>query len=917
MKKFKIILVSFVVFCLLLAVAGYVALKKYFPEDKIRSYVVEFVKNNYNRQVSLDKISFTAIGITLHNFAVSEKTTFNDGTFIKANHLTVKVALLPLITKKIQFTKIICDGAEVYVIKDKDGIFNFADFTDSKNSDKKEDTVKEEKSSSISFEIKKLEIKDSKISYKDLAENLTFEMANTNIKLSNFSLNDYFKCNGKFDITYIKDKNELVFPLEFDAKINLSDFNFDKFAIEINSLLTTIKETEFDVSGKLFNLNKPEIKLNLSIKKLSNETFGNFTSSNLVFNISELNFVTDAKIDLSSKTADIEKFSLKLPSSKAELKGLIGWDKENMQYDFDMNLDIALKQLQDFFPQYNLDGNLKSVMKINQTLIDGNLELKNISFSVNSINITNLNSNATIKFNSNESLHKIDFRSDKDIKDIDIKISTISAKFNNSLFYGNASVTKPDKILADINCAVENLSSKDIKPFYDLKTDIVIDKITTQLNSLVNMQTKTAKINKLNIALNNSTADISGNIDWNNTLKYNLNIAANLTLNQFVKSLTKQDVSGNINSKLYVTNNDFSGNVNLNKVSFFYQDCINFKDVNLQAVLKSKNNISVPKATGKFNDGSFDLAGSFINKTITVKLAMDKLIMEKFPQFEQEQPTNNKNSKTTSTPKKQQSTGFNINLNTDVKISTINIPYFYAKNFTLKTALNSITETCSRLSGTANCNFNDGEITNVSAFATNKTAKALLNIFIIANNIKGVSTKASEGSIHFDRFILDAASTNGNLKINRGNFKMPITAIDVTGTINFANRNLNLSIVPAEYTAFKITGTIEEPKTNFDVAKAVANALTSENVMNQLSNLLGGKKENKDNTNTSTKNNDSTTEQKQETSKQEAQQTTEAKVINQLSNLLGGIKKENTSASSTDASAEQKQQTQQTSEEQK
>jgi len=911
MKKFKIILISLVAFCFLLTVAGYVALKKYFPEDKIRSYVVEFVKNNYNRQVSLDKISFTAIGITLHNFAMSEKTTFENGTFIKADQLTVKVALLPLISKKIQFTKIICDSAEVYVIKDKDGVFNFADFTDSKNSDKKEDTAKEEKSSSISFEIKKLEIKDSKISYKDLAENLTFEMAKTNLKLLNFSLNDYFKCNGNFNITYIKDKNEIVFPLEFDAKINLSDFNFDKLAVEINSLFTTIKETEFDVSGKLFNLNKPEIKLNLSIKKLSNETFGNFTSSNLVFNISELNFVTDAKIDLSSKTANIEKFSLNLPESKAELKGLIGWDKENMQYDFDMNLDVALNQLKDFFPQYNLDGNLKSVMKINQTLIDGNLELKNISVSVSSINIKNLNSNATIKFNSNESLHKIDFRSDKDIKDIDIKISTISAKFNNSLFYGNASVTKPDKILADINCAVENLSSKDIKPFYDLKTDIVIDKITTQLNSLVNMQTKTAKINKLNIALNNSTADISGNIDWNNTLKYNLNIAANLTLNQFIKSLTKQDVSGNINTKLYVTNNDFSGNVNLNKVSFFYQDCINFKDVNLQAVLKSKNNISVQKATGKFNDGSFDLSGSFINKTITVKLTMDKLIMEKFPQFEQE-TANNKSSKTT-VSKKQQSTGFNINLNTDVKISTINIPYFYAKNFTLKTALNSITETCSRLSGTANCNFNDGEITNVSTFATNKTAKSLLNIFIIANNIKGTSANSSKDSIHFDRFILDATSTNGNLQINRGNFKMPITAIDVTGTVNFANRNLNLSVVPAEYTAFKITGTIEEPKTNFDLGKAVTNALKSENVINQLSNLFGGgKKEDKTKTDTSTTTANTATEQKQETSKQEAQQTTETKVINQLSNLLGGGKKDTNTGSS-----ESKQETQQTSEEQK
>jgi len=914
MKKLKIILVGFVTFCLLLSVAGYVALKKYFPEEKIKSYIIEYAKNNFNREITLDKISFTVVGITLHNFAMSEKTTFNDGTFVKADHLTVKVALLPLITKKIQFTKIICDGAEVYIIKDKDGVFNFADFTNSeKNTDKKEDIpAKKESSSSIAFEIKRLNIKDSKISYKDLAENLTFEIANTNIKLLNFSLNDYFKCNGKFDITYIKDKSELVFPLEFDAKINLNNFEFDKLAVETNSFLTKIKNTEFDVSGNFKNLNNPDVDLNLSVRNLSNKTFEAFTTSNLVYDISELNFMTKAKINLSSKTVNIESLSLKIPNSKAELKGLVGWDKENMQYDFDMNVDIALKQLQNFFPQYNLDGNLKSVMKINQTLIDGSLELKNINISVSSLNITNLNSNATIKLNTTEALHKIDFKSDKDIKDINIQIPTISAKLNSGVFSGNASVTKPNNILITANCVVENLSNKDIKPFYDLKTDIIIPKITAKLDTVLQMQTKTAKINKLNILLNDSTANISGNLDWNKNLKYALNIAANLTLNQFVKSLTKQDVSGNININLYLTTNDFSGNINLNKVSFFYQDCINFKNVDLKAVFKSKNNISVEKATGKFNDGSFDLAGSFINKTITVKLAMDKLIMEKFPQFEQES-VNNKNIKTSST-NKQQSAGFNINLNTDVKISTINIPYFYAKNFTLKTALNSITETCSRLSGTANCNFNDGEITKVSTFATNKTAKSLLNIFIIANNIKGTAAQSSKDSIHFDKFVLDAVSTNGNLQINRGNFKMPITGIDVTGTVNFANRNLNLSVVPAEYTAFKITGTIENPKTDFDVAKAVTNALKSEKVINQLSNLFGGgKKEDNTKTDTSTATANTSTEQKQETSKQQAQQTAETKVINQLSSLFSGNKKDTNTGSAT----EQKQETQQTSEEQK
>ena len=182
MKKLKILLISLIGLIVILSLAVVIAIKVFFPEDKIKSYIVDYSKNNLKREITLDKISFTFVGITLHNFAMSEKTTFNNGTFVKADHLTVKVALLPLITKKIQFTKIICDGAEVYIIKDKDGVFNFADFTNNEQKPDSEENKKEDtnKQSNISFEIKKLNIKDSKISYKDLAENLTFEISNKN-----------------------------------------------------------------------------------------------------------------------------------------------------------------------------------------------------------------------------------------------------------------------------------------------------------------------------------------------------------------------------------------------------------------------------------------------------------------------------------------------------------------------------------------------------------------------------------------------------------------------------------------------------------------------------------------------------------------------------------------------------------------
>ena len=100
MKKLKILLFSLAGLIVVLSIAAVIAIKVFLPEDKIKSYITDYAKNNLNREVTFDKLSIKFIGIDLKNFKMSERATFNEGIFIKADDFIVKISPLPLLAKK-------------------------------------------------------------------------------------------------------------------------------------------------------------------------------------------------------------------------------------------------------------------------------------------------------------------------------------------------------------------------------------------------------------------------------------------------------------------------------------------------------------------------------------------------------------------------------------------------------------------------------------------------------------------------------------------------------------------------------------------------------------------------------------------------------------------------------------------------
>ena len=99
MKKLLKLLLKTVLVLAVLGVAALVALRIMFPPEKIKAIALDYAKNTLHREITFDGLSFNLIGVTLDNFAMSEADSFQAGTFVKADKLSVKVALMPLLKK--------------------------------------------------------------------------------------------------------------------------------------------------------------------------------------------------------------------------------------------------------------------------------------------------------------------------------------------------------------------------------------------------------------------------------------------------------------------------------------------------------------------------------------------------------------------------------------------------------------------------------------------------------------------------------------------------------------------------------------------------------------------------------------------------------------------------------------------------
>ena len=537
MKKiFKFFLILFIIFAILI-LGAIIALKIMFPMEKIKAQLQEQVKSKINREIDFKDVSLSLKGISITDFALSEKTTFKDGTFISAQKASAQVDLKALLHKQIKIDTIGLENLTINIIKYKDGKFNFDDLISKEQTTQSSET-KQAESSLIDISAKQVYTKDAVINFNDETAEMKFSINNLNIQVDNFDYNDDFSvllsCSNKIK-TAAFTLDPVLFKVE--AIINLAGFDMPKAQADITDFSISYEDSSLNLTGLIADFSNPQGNLTGTLSGLDDKLVKHFVQGEITpFSVPLINMILSAKVNSENNTLDISQAKASIGNSYIKTKGSVDYSKQDISFNSDTNISVSLDEvaliaketLQAFDLKGTITGNINASQE--KTLkVKGNLDFKNIGAKIFNKNLEKTSGKVEIKslndISTNKWLGNLDGEpwdltlAYKKQKNTNIDLSFYMKKFtlqdiNFEKLFENKSSQEENSDSAQQNSQEAKTEEKNqTSDLYNLKADIVIDQIENNVltanNFVINADIKDFEpsLAKAQGTLNFSTKD--------------------------------------------------------------------------------------------------------------------------------------------------------------------------------------------------------------------------------------------------------------------------------------------------------------------------------------------------------------------------------------------------------------------------
>lgn len=405
MKKLLKIILVLALIVLIFTVAALAVLRWMFPSERLKQIAMDYTRKNFQREISFDRASLGLQGLTLDNFALSESTTFEQGTFIKATKVQVDLSWLALLHKQIKIETINVDGLEISIISKPDGSFNFDDLTSGDSSSEDAHTAAEETPFGFALTAEQFVATNCKFSYKDLNSSTNTDFNNINFDIRNFDLSQPFQAIITF-VVQIDQINTatLTLPATIDLTVFLADLNLSQAYVTLNQATASYKNVQLLLNGKIENFEKPNLMLKGTLSGINQTTFIDFLPDLPPFTLPEMSINIAALADIEQSSAQISQAEIRLQDSRISVSGPLNWGGASPTYTLKGNTNINIEQAVkmtdtlDFRPTGTISGSFKATEKKDYQDVSGTFQLRNVSLIYDPFTLTQ--TNGTIKMAS-------------------------------------------------------------------------------------------------------------------------------------------------------------------------------------------------------------------------------------------------------------------------------------------------------------------------------------------------------------------------------------------------------------------------------------------------------------------------------------------------------------------------------------
>lgn len=517
-KKIKY-LISSILILIIISITTLVILASVVNPNKYKPYILDFISNKINRQVTIDgnlTWSIIPLGISINQLKITNDPKFiaQEKYFITTKQATLKLDILPLIFKNIKISALELDDPIINLSIDKNGYTNWQSLAkvnhknnnlvyaaysesdlglnsksesiiDANSTSNNNNQDINNKNTKLNLDIKKLIINNGILSWQDL---------NNKVKVNNINLKIY-------DLSLDNLSNSLA-PTKITGSANTDIISADiKLFTELNTELQT------NITDKIYNLNLDYLNITLDSKKYPNKpkfninnTKANIDLNKYIFNIIKLNTNLNKIILSGSIAGSLQQNNNSLVLDT--LNGKIDINKSNIkQFCKDLNINISdqvyntidgsfkfttdnkkitIKPIAINLDQDKLSGSIDVDTSKNPIDIITNLKLNNIN--LDRLTISSDLTNITIKPKTQGNIKIVNLKLDKFLQ-TKFKTNKLSGNADFNLNYnttGNNSSEFINNLFGDFNLSINNGQLNGINLSAALK--VINEKITNKLS---------------------------------------------------------------------------------------------------------------------------------------------------------------------------------------------------------------------------------------------------------------------------------------------------------------------------------------------------------------------------------------------------------------------------------------------------
>ena len=345
--------------------------------DWAREWARQKAAEMLHRDVRLQKMSVSFSGIKLDGLEIAEPGGFEEGTFVSAQRVRVRVNLLALLRKRLAVRAFIITQAEVNLVRREDGTFNFDGIVPAA-----EEKPKDEKPSAwpLDITLDRLSMRDMALTYTDLQQHTRAAASDVAFQISQFGLKQKFSVEIKSVLTYETQGKTISVPAGLQAQAYLEGLNLARAYVEVGRFTAQYKDASFTLRLRVEDFTRPLVHAALQLENVTSAVVAEWMDDVPEFTLPELSAVADARIDLQAQKADIQQLSLELPGLESQFAG--EWDYARQQpNDFETSFTVDLADIAKLVPlwveEYRLKGELTGSASQKEGALTADVVLEN------------------------------------------------------------------------------------------------------------------------------------------------------------------------------------------------------------------------------------------------------------------------------------------------------------------------------------------------------------------------------------------------------------------------------------------------------------------------------------------------------------------------------------------------------------